>query len=389
MGGNRDAAASGPSFRDSMVPGPGDNRCVVSETFAQTGEVAHSRPLPVRGEGRDAFGLRPGMRVDWRCIHNVTKPMRSNLRRYLKHGILPQLQVFEAVSRYESCTRAADELCMAQPTVSVQLRKLTETIGLPLFEQVGRRMCVTEAGHALYSASADIFARLQQLEDAFADMRGLRTGSLRLAVGTAGKYLAPRMLAGFLNQYPGVEVFLQIHNREMLLRRLAENVDDLYIFADPPDGEVISQSILPNSMVVFARADHPLAQQKAIAFDRFAEEWFIIREPGSGTRMLVNNIFAARGRKPRVRAELSTNEAIQQGILAGLGVSIMSRYALGLDVEQKQLVALDVEGFPIQCSWCFVYPHGKQLSLVAQAFMDLVRDEARRLIPDHLALEGA
>lgn len=310
---------------------------------------------------------------------------QSNIRRYLKHGTLPQLSVFEAVARHGSFTRAAEELYMAQPTVSVQMRKLTEMVGLPLFEQLGKKTYLTEAGRELQSVCHEMFQTLGRAEDTFSNLRGLKAGRLRLAVSTTGKYFAPRLLAEFVKLNTGVDVSLQIHNRETLIARLANNDDDLYIFANPPtDQEIVTQTILPNPMVVYARTDHPLAGQKKIPFKQLAEEAFLIREPGSGTRMVAQAAFESRGFKPKVRMELSTNEAVKQAILAGLGISILSRYTLGLDTEQKQLCALDVEGFPIQRNWQFVYPVGKQLSVTAQAFMEFVRKEAKQLVLDHL-----
>lgn len=311
---------------------------------------------------------------------------QGKIRRYLKHGIFPQLSVFEAVARFGSYTRAGEELYMAQPTVSVQIKKLTETVGLPLFEQIGKCAHLTDAGRELYAVCQEIFQKFNDVEDRFASLRGLESGRLCLAVSTTGKYFAPRMLAAFVQRYPGIEVSLQIHHRETLLERMGKNADDLYIFANPPQqGEAVNQKILPNPMVVFARADHPLARQKNISFERLAREPFLMREPGSGTRMVAQQLFESHGIKPSIRMELSTNEAIKQAILAGLGVSILSRYTLGLDVEQDQLVALDVEGFPLEHHWYFSYPIGKQLSTVAQTFMELVRKESKQLVLDHLS----
>ena len=310
---------------------------------------------------------------------------RSKIRRYLKHGMLPQLCVFEAVARHGSFTRAAEELFVAQSTVSVQIRKLTETIGAPLFEQIGKKIHVTESGRQLKAACDDIFGTLASLEDALNDLRGLKTGRLRLAVSTTGKYFVPRLLGEFVKLNPGIEVSLQIHHRDTLIERLAENQDDLYIFANPPtDQEIVSQTILANPLVAYARADHPLARERRIPFARFAKEPFLIREPGSGTRMVAQELFAKYGVEPRVRMELSTNEAIKQAILAGLGVSILSQYTLGLDVEQAGLVTLDVEGLPVERFWHFVYPVGKQPSMIALAFMEFVRREAKNLVLDHI-----
>jgi DNA-binding transcriptional LysR family regulator len=311
---------------------------------------------------------------------------RSKSRRYLKHGILPQLSVFEAVARLGSYTKAAEELYMAQPTVSVQMKKLAETVGLPLVEQIGKRVHLTEAGRSVHATCNDLFATLGNLEEKLADIRGMNSGRLQLAVSTTGKYFAPRVLAEFVKQHPGIEVSLQIHNRATLLERMAKNLDDLYIFASPPtDSDVVSQAILPNPMVPYAAANHPLAGEKNIPFSRFAEEPFLMRESGSGTRMIAREIFAQHGCEPKVRMELSTNEAIKQAIIAGLGVSIMSRYTLGLDVAHEQLAVLDVQGFPVERSWFFAYPAGKQLPMLAQAFMEFTQQVARSLVYDHLS----
>jgi len=310
---------------------------------------------------------------------------QSKIRRYLKHGTLTQLSVFEAVARHGSYTRAAEELYLAQPTVSVQIKKLTETVGVPLFEQIGKTVHLTEAGRELHRTAQEIFQQLRDVEDRISNLRGLKSGQLRLAVSTTGKYFAPRLLAAFVQAYPGIEVSLQIHHRETLIERMAENADDLYVFANPPtDREVVTQAILPNPIAAFARADHPLAKERHIPFSRFAEEPFLMREPGSGTRMVAQEVFERHGIVPKVRMELSTNEAIKQAVLAGLGVSIMSRYTLGLDTEQNDVVTLDVEGFPIERQWYLVYPGGKQPSAVAEAFMAFVRTEAKKLVLDHL-----
>lgn len=308
------------------------------------------------------------------------------IRRYLKHGTLPQLSVFEAVARLGSFTKAAEELYMAQPTVSVQMKKLSETVGLPLIEQIGKSIYLTEAGRVIQASCNDLFSTLARVEQDLANIRGMSTGRLQLAVSTPGKYFAPRVLAEFVKQHPNIEVSLQIHNQAVLLERMSKNMDDLYIFASPPDeADVVTQIILPNPLVPFAHADHPLAGEKRIPFARFAAEPFLMREPGSGTRVIARQVFAEHDCEPKIRMELSTNEAIKQAIIAGLGVSIMSRYTLGLDVAHEQLAILDVEGFPLKHNWVFAYPAGKQLPVVAQGFMDFTRKVAKELVYDHLS----
>src|SRR5262245_32219250 len=236
---------------------------------------------------------------------------RSDIRRYLKHGTLPQLRVFEASARLGSFARAAEELHIAQPTASVQIRKLSETVGLPLFEQVGRRIYLTEAGKRVASGCNDVFHALSRLEETLADMRGLASGRLQIAVTSMARHFAPRLLGAFSELHPGIETSLHIHNRASLIERLAGNEDDLYMFAHPPEGrEVVVQSILSNPLVVVARSDHPLAGARNVPFARLAQEPFLMREAGSGTRMVVQQLFARHGLAPRIRMELSTNEAI-------------------------------------------------------------------------------
>jgi len=308
---------------------------------------------------------------------------QPNIRRYLKHGTLPQLRVFEASARLGCFARAAEELHLAQPTVSVQIKKLSETVGFPLFEQVGKRVYLTDAGQRVYAGCHGVFGALSSLEERLTEMRGLDSGHLQFAVTSTAKYFAPRLLGAFIQRYPGVEASLQIHNRSALIERLRNNEDDLYMFADPPDQqEVMVQAILSNPLVVFARGDHPMAGEKDIALARLANEPFLIRERGSGTRMATLKLFEQQGLTPKIRMELSTNEAIREAILAGLGVSILSRYTFGLEPEQTKLVCLDVEGFPLESHWHFVYAVGKHLSVAARAFMDFARVEAKGLVLD-------
>ncbi len=311
--------------------------------------------------------------------------LNSSIKRYLRHGMLPQLAVFEAVARLSSFTKAADELHLAQPTVSAQIKKLADNLQIPLFEQIGKRIYLTPAGENLYKGCQLLFTTLSNIEESLSDLRGLEHGRLRLAVSTTGKYFVPRLLAEFVKLHPAIEVSLQIHNRNTLIDRLSRNEDDLYVFSNPPnDFEIVTQPILPNPMVVFAREDHPLVHEKKISIEQLKNEKFIMREPGSGTRMVAYEAFDHHGLEPRVQMELSTNEAIKQAILAGLGISILSQYTLGLDTFEPRLSILNVQDFPIEKQWQFVYPVGKQTSSVSRAFMDFVRKEAPTLIKDHV-----
>ncbi|MBI5276681.1 MAG: LysR family transcriptional regulator [Burkholderiales bacterium] len=302
------------------------------------------------------------------------------IRRYLRHGTLPQLRLFEASARLGSYTRAAEELHMSQPAASGQMRKLTETVGTPLFEQVGKKIHLTDAGRRLLEATEAIYRVLAGLEDEFAGLRTPETGQLRLAVSSSAMGFAPRLAGAFVELHPGVEASMQAFNREQLLARMAAGEQDLFLFAGPPDAEeVVAQELVANPLVVLARDDHPLAGVRDIPLARLAEEPFLVREQGSGTRRTVAELFRRRGLPLRIRMELGSNEAIKEAILGGMGVAVMARHTYGLDPESSRYACLDVEGFPLDNHWYLAWRSGRQLSAVAQAFLNFARCEAREL----------
>lgn len=314
---------------------------------------------------------------------------QADIRRYLRHGTLPQLRVFEASVRLGSFTRAAEELHMAQATASVQIKKLSESVGLPLFQQVGRRIQLTEAGERLYAGCGEVFRALSEMEHALTGMRGPTSGSLQLAVPAAARHFAARLLAAFLQRNSGIQAALQVHDRPALMSRLAAHEDDLYLLVEPPDeAQVVAQALVANPLVVLAGREHPLASERDIPFARLAREPFVMREPGSGTRIIVLRLFAKHGFAPTIRMELGSDEAVREAVLAGLGVAVLARYAPGLEPALARLVCLDVEGFPLESHWHFVYPLGKRLSAGARAFMDFARAEAKSLFRDCLRNGG-
>lgn len=309
----------------------------------------------------------------------------------MRHSTMRQFEVFEAIARLGSFTRAAEELFLTQPTVSMQIKKLTDAIGLPLFEQVGKKIYLTDAGRELHQTCRGLFDHLSRFEMAIADMKGLKKGTLRLAVVTTAKYFAPRLLGPFCQQHPGIEVSLKVSNRERVLERLADNQDDLYILGQPPEElEAVAEPFLENPLVVLAPIDHPLAGEKKISLARLAEEPFLMREPGSGTRMAAERLFATHGLTMKVRMELGSNEAIKQAIVGGLGVSVLSQHTLALDAPMGQLSILNVEGFPIERYWYVASPIGKQLSVVARTFLDYLKQAPKHVenIPCHHAVVG-
>lgn len=291
------------------------------------------------------------------------------------HATLHQLKVFEATARHGSFTRAAEELFLTQPTVSMQVKQLTKAIGLPLFEQVGKKLYLTEAGKQLFSTCQDIFVKLEQLEMTIADLKGMKQGKLRLAVITTTKYFMPRLLGPFCQLYPGIDVSLTVTNHEQVIDRIAHNQDDLYVMSQLPEHlDVKAYPFLENPLVVVAPRNHPLANERNISLERLAEEVFIMREPGSGTRRSFQHLLDTHGLSVRMRLELGSNEAIKQAIAGQLGISVLSRHTLTSDSED--LTILNVEGFPLPRQWYIVSLSGKQLSVVAKTFLEYLQEAA-------------
>ncbi|GAB4211029.1 MAG: LysR family transcriptional regulator [Synechococcales cyanobacterium] len=287
----------------------------------------------------------------------------------MKAITLHQLQIFEVAARHLSFTRTAEELFLTQPTISMQIKQLSKAVGFPLFEQVGKRLYLTEAGQALHQTCGKIFEQLEQFEMTLADLKGLKQGRLSLAVVTTAKYFIPRLLGPFCQQYPGIDVTLKVMNRQQVLERISENLDDLYVMGLPPeDLDVVAEPFLENPLVVMAPIFHPLVGKEKIPLTRIAEEPFLAREPGSGTRMAVQRLFEQRGLKMHIRMEFGSSEAIRQGIVGGLGISVLSQHVLALGGWEHHLAILDVEEFPIPGSWYLVYLRSKRLSPVAKAF---------------------
>ncbi len=298
----------------------------------------------------------------------------------MQNATLHQLKVFEAVARNSSFTRAAEELFLTQPTVSMQVKQLAKTVGMPLFEQVGKKLYLTESGKALFETCQDMFERMDRFEMAIANIKGLKQGSLRISTITTAKYVIPRILGPFCNRYPGIDVSLTVTNHQFVLEGLASNRNDLYIVSHvPEDLDVQAVPFMENPLVVLAPKEHPLVGEKNISLARVAQEPFILREPGSGTRRAAQNLFESHGIPLKVRLDLGSNEAIKQAIAGGMGLSVLSKHTLALEGLTNQLAVLDVEYFPIPRTWYVIYPSGKQLSTIAQEFLDYLLNEGRQI----------
>lgn len=293
------------------------------------------------------------------------------------HVTLRQLGVFEAVARHLSYTRAAELLHLTQPAVSMQVRQLEEAVGLELFEKVGRRIQLTEAGRELYHYSQAISQQLQEAEEVLESLKGLNQGRLKVAVASTVNYFAPRLMAAFHRRYPGIALHLDVTNREALVRMLEDNEADLVLMGLPPEGlDLEFEPFMDNPLVVIAPPSHPLAGESSISLTRVAQEVFVMREPGSGTRQALERFFADQGLVLRRGMEMTRNEAIKQAVRAGLGLSVVSRHTIELELETGRLRVLPVEGFPLPRRWFLVYRKGKRLSPAAEAFRQFVLAEA-------------
>jgi len=294
------------------------------------------------------------------------------------HVTFRQLQLFLALADHKSVTAAARACHVTQPTVSMQLRELTDAVGLPLYEQIGKRLHLTEAGEALVDTARAMVDEWGAFEQRVHALSGLTQGRLRLAVVSTAQYFVPGLLGRFCASHPEIDIALELLNRDAVVERLRHNRDDLYIMSQPPaDIALERQAFLPNPLVVIAPPGHRLLGRRRLALKDLAAERFIMRERGSGTRLACDAHFRALGFTPEVRLELGSNEAIKQSVAAGLGLAVLSRHALADVPQDEGLVELAVPGFPIRSSWWTLYPKGKRLSPVAQVFLEYIGRTAR------------
>ncbi len=285
------------------------------------------------------------------------------------HLTLRQIKVFETVARLSSHSRAAELLHLTQPAVSMQIKQLEEAIGLPLFDQVGKKIHLTEAGHELLRYSQTILQQLMEMESVFDDLKGLRNGKLTISVASTASYFMPQLLGQFSKQFPGITISLNVTNRETLLQQLAHNDMDVAIMGRPPaDLGLEAESFMENPLVIIAPVSHPLAKESTIPLARIQQETFLVREQGSGTRIAMERFFTEQGIHLTTGIEMSTNEAIKQAVQAGMGLGILSLNTIALELETGRLTVLNVEAFPIRRHWYIVHRQGKRLSTVAQAF---------------------
>ncbi|MCF8151902.1 MAG: LysR family transcriptional regulator [Burkholderiaceae bacterium] len=299
----------------------------------------------------------------------------------MKNVTLRQLKIFEAVARHLSFSRAAEELHLTQPAVSMQVQSLEDQAGLPLTEQAGKKVRLTAAGEELARQARHIAEQLREAGEALAALKGVEAGHLKIGVVSTAKYFAPSLLAEFRHRHPGVEMQLIVNNRGTIVSHLADNSIDLAIMGTPPNAfDTVAKIFADHPLVFIAAPNHPLAGKRHIDPKQLGAETLLIREPGSGTRSALERFLEEHKVTAGARMELGSNETIKQAVMAGLGLSFISEHTIGLERSVGRLVKLNVTGTPVKRQWRLVYRTDKRLMPAAIAFVDFMDSEGSRLI---------
>jgi DNA-binding transcriptional LysR family regulator len=308
----------------------------------------------------------------------------------MKDATVRQLQIFEAVARTLSFSRAAEVLRLTQPAVSMQIRQLEHFAGVPLFERSGRRLRITDAGEELVGHARAVLKALEAADQAFDSLKGLRGGRVRLAVVSTAKYFAPRLIARFLKTHPDVRIELQVDNRDATIRTLAANEVDLALMGRPPgELDLVATPFAEHPHVIIAPPGHPLAKGGPADVEALAAEVFLVREVGSGTRLFMERFFQQGGVPVRVGMEMPSNETIKQAVMAGLGLSFISLHTITLELAAGALAVVRAPGLPLLRQWYVLHRSEKRLSAAAEAFRAFVLEHGRAFLDAWTAGEAA
>src|SRR5512134_3518166 len=288
-----------------------------------------------------------------------------------------QLQIFVTAADHLSFARTSEQLHLTQAAVSLQIKQLETMVGLALFERRGKKLALTEAGEHLLRYARQILDALKDADAAISALKGLRGGHVRMGVVSTAKYFAPALLAQFHRRHPGVRVSLSVNNREVIVRDLERGEIDVAVMGTPPQRfETTAVAFADNPLVVIAPATHPLAHRRRIPLSALSGETFMVREQGSGTRSSMERFFAERGFAPKIGSVMSSNETIKQAVMAGMGLALISRHTIGLELAAGRLAELDVSGLPLMRRWYVVRRAGRFESPASTAFVDFVVDSA-------------
>ncbi|KZN47228.1 LysR family transcriptional regulator [Pseudoalteromonas luteoviolacea] len=310
--------------------------------------------------------------------------MASRLHAHI--GTFRQLEILLALYEGGSVKAAAEKLFLTQPTVSMQLKKLAEAIDFPLYQQIGKQLKFTDAGLATVETAKQILQHCEELDMHLSNLRGLKSGTLRLSSVTTAKYFIPHLLGPFCERYPGIDIQFTVANRQQVIERLEQGLDDFYVFSHLPEGldlEVIE--FMSNDLVAIAPASHPFSKQQRVTLADFCQEDFLIRESGSGTRYATEAFFQNQDVKPNIKMTIASNEAIIHSVLSKLGVSILSSHTLAFG-EIHDVKVINVESLPIRSKWSFSWTKRKVQSPIANVFLSYVETEGRDIMQKAIKL---
>ncbi|MFK7975914.1 MAG: LysR family transcriptional regulator [Halioglobus sp.] len=312
--------------------------------------------------------------------------MKSRLHAHV--GTLRQLEILLAVHDANSISGAAKTLHLTQPTVSIQLKKLAEAIGAPLYQVSSKKLHFTLEGLELVKTAVEVLDSFSRLDMSLSDMRDLKAGTLRLSVVTTSKYFIPHLLGPFCEQYPAIDVQLNIGNRDETIESMKQGVNDFYVFSHlPADAEMSSIKLLDNPLVAIAHDDHPLAKKRKVTLAQLCKEPFLTREPGSGTRYAIEEFLGPKGLSLNKKMTIESNEAIKHSVMSRLGISIISAHTLTYGGEAG-LKRLAVDGFPIHSQWFFAWNKNTRQTVIASAFLEYVKSQGRAMLHEELERNG-
>jgi DNA-binding transcriptional LysR family regulator len=299
------------------------------------------------------------------------------MRRYT----LRQLDTFLEVARDLSISQAAEKMHVTQPAVSMQMRQLEDAVGVPLYEQMGRKIQLTEAGVDFQQYAIAAIAQLKQMDDAMAQRRGLKRGRVELAIVSTAKYFVPMLLVKFRKRFPDIDVALHIHNRENIVKLLNRNEIDLIVMGRAPDNlDCAATAFATNPMGVISAPEHPLSRRRSAPLAILNDQEFVVRESGSGTRQAMERLFAEHQIQAKIVMEMPSNETIKQAVMAGMGLSFLSLRTIRHELASGHLVRLDIEGLPLIKHWYVTHLNSKRLSPATEALKNFLIEEAGPLI---------
>jgi DNA-binding transcriptional LysR family regulator len=299
----------------------------------------------------------------------------------MKNATFRQLRVFSEVARHLSFSKAAQALHLTPPAVTMQVKELEGHVGMPLFDRKGRQVALTTPGEYMLVYARKMLATLKDAEDAAARLQHLEVGQLTIGMVSTAEYFLPRLLAEFRREHEGIDMRLAVGNREQLVKMLQANEVDIAIMGRPPkELATRAEPFAAHPHVFVAATDHPLLRTDALSIESLRPYGFVMREQGSGTRAALETFFQAARFEPKITMELASNETIKQAVMAGMGLSFLSLHTLGLELDNKLIAILEVDGSPVVRSWNVVHTLSKLLSPAAEAFRYFMLERAEEFL---------